>query len=783
MEINQLYKGGIKLEPIYLDLHIHTSSNPNNLNTKYDIDSLLDRINETASNARYLISLTDHNSINKQAYQALLEKTQDVLLGVELHIQNYSECKPYHCHAYFKTDILSSIDDINIILDRLYPDKEVTPNTENVPSLETIIKAFDKYEYMLLPHGGQSHSTFDVSIPKGVKFDTTLERNIYFNQFDGFTARSDNGLEDTINYFKRLGINEFVNLITCTDNYDPTCYPEAKDPKASPFIPTWMLAQPTFDGLRLSLSESSRLIYSQIKPQNWSEYIGKVELHNEKIDIDVNLVPGLNVVIGGSSSGKTLFVDSLYRKIQNDMRESVYSKYGVYDLSVYNPANCLPHYISQNFIMKVADSNNDEFNLDNIEIIKKVFPEDRDITETVDDSLAKLKSDLNKLIGYVKIIEDKENELSHIPVLTRLIVNGNIKENILGRLIPDNTQIAQMDYTITSYNQHISALDAIEQFVNNNPFVDSVTDEVKKIKGTLEKAYNVSSFETKIRGIVKHSKACLDSDMSRQGAEMQLKKQNYEALLQCVAECSNALKGFYETINSIAKYNINCASKTIESMGHHLYIQNSFSLSKEKVLEVINKYLKIENKISSFDKIVPQMLFEDKHAKKNPKVRDYKDFAAKIYSDFEKLNARKYKIIANDGRNFEELSAGWKTSVILDLILGYTGDIAPLIIDQPEDNLATNYINTGLIKAIKETKSRKQVILVSHNATIPMLGDAQNVILCLNKSNKLSIRSAAMEDYIDDKSMVDHIAEITDGGKPAIKKRVKKYNLKSFREE
>lgn len=70
---------------------------------------------------------------------------------------------------------------------------------------------------------------------------------------------------------------------------------------------------------------------------------------------------------------------------------------------------------------------------------------------------------------------------------------------------------------------------------------------------------------------------------------------------------------------------------------------------------------------------------------------------------------------------------------MLDLILGYDQDIAPIIIDQPEDNLATKYINDGLVKAIKNVKSTKQIILVSHNATIPMMGDAQQIIYCENK--------------------------------------------------
>lgn len=55
-----------------------------------------------------------------------------------------------------------------------------------------------------------------------------MERSVYYNQFDGFTARSDSGREETDKYFQRLGISGFVNLITCSDNYIPSSYPDAK---------------------------------------------------------------------------------------------------------------------------------------------------------------------------------------------------------------------------------------------------------------------------------------------------------------------------------------------------------------------------------------------------------------------------------------------------------------------------------------------------------------------------------------------------------------------------
>ena len=187
-------------------------------------------------------------------------------LGVELHVRNYEKAASYHCHILFNLDNIDSetIDKINFKLDELYPQKVVSKEDQSIPKLETIMNNFDEYEYILLPHGGQNHSTFDKSIPDGVQFDKTLERSIYYNHFDGFTARSDKSLEKTHEYFKRLGIIDFVNLVTASDNYDPKVYPDCKAGKdASEFIPTWMLSSPTFNGVRLSLSESSRLKYGK----------------------------------------------------------------------------------------------------------------------------------------------------------------------------------------------------------------------------------------------------------------------------------------------------------------------------------------------------------------------------------------------------------------------------------------------------------------------------------------------------------------------------------------
>ena len=77
------------MKPVFIDLHIHTSDNPNDLNQSYDLDLLKDKIKEIAEGSAYLISLTDHNTVNKPIYLKAVQTFEHILLGVELHVRNY----------------------------------------------------------------------------------------------------------------------------------------------------------------------------------------------------------------------------------------------------------------------------------------------------------------------------------------------------------------------------------------------------------------------------------------------------------------------------------------------------------------------------------------------------------------------------------------------------------------------------------------------------------------------------------------------------------------------
>ncbi len=765
------------MEPIYLDLHIHTSKDANNPNQDYDVAELVKNIKGYNGNSEILISFTDHNMINKSAYMKAMALNVNLILGAELHIKLHSDVKSYHCHIFFNSKITEeNIDGLNSILNKLYPEKLPNRDDESIPDIQDIINSFDGYDFMLLPHGAQAHGAFHYSLHDGEKVDNAINRSIYYNQFDGFTARSNNGLEKTQHYFQKLGICDFVNLITCSDNYNPQKYPEPNSHESGNFIPTWMFAEPSFDGLRLSLSESTRLIYQYEKPIKKSEFITSVKLLNENIDIDVSLTEGLNVVIGSSSSGKTLFVDSIVRTIAQDFEGTKYEKYGVERMKIVNPSGMHPYYISQNFISENIN-NSKERSIDKIEILKNIFPGDEIINKQITGVLNSLNLYLTDFFQCVDTIEKTKRLLNAIPHPGKLTVNGTIKKNIYLPLLPQKEETNLVIYDKVQFEEDMMSLKRIKSFLSNNPFTKNLDNELSLILQELKEAKKAYSLYKKVNQIILDSKSVYDNELQKIQGLNQDRVENSERLLENINTYIRAIKKFDELKKTISDINCTYHTNCVESMGHTLSISNNFKFDLDVMLECLNRYLKPN--FSTLKDITPDKL-SSINFKERPKVESYQDLAQKIYIYLCEKNTKSYHIKSKNNEDFHSLSPGWKTAILLDLILGYKDDTAPIIIDQPEDNLAVKYINEDLVKTIKQVKDRKQIILVSHNATIPMMADAQNIIYCKNVNGKIIIRSALLEGQIEDNKVLDIIAEQTDGGKSSIKKRVKKYNLKKY---
>ena len=550
--------------------------------------------------------------------------------------------------------------------------------------------------------------------------------------------------------------------------------------EAEDFTPTWMLADASFDGLRLSLSEESRLFYNCTPPQKWTQTFGKIKLNNEKIEINVNMMPGLNVVIGGSSSGKTLFVDSLVKGTNKNFNESKYKDFKVENIEIENPTNVTPYYISQNFIMTIIQDS--EGNLGKIPIINKVFPDDQDTLDSIRNSLKRLKELINILLDSAEKIEALKDDFSHIKEPNYLITKEIIKQNVIEKIKPNEDIKNRLSISKTKIEEYKQNLDSIKDLFNRHPIISSKDSEIDSLRNSLDALVLIANINDIVSDkIIKKLEELNNKHNERDRKAAQIKNDR-EKLLKYIHDSIKALKDFYYAKTELSKFDESFETKEIVVSGHTLSIKNSFKLTEIELINAINKYLTNENRLKGFNELTPASFEKDKFSQR-PRVNSHSDFANKIFEFIEATNKKEYQIKTNDGKDYKNLSPGWKTAVILDLILGYEENSAPIIIDQPEDNLATNYINHDLIEMIKKIKENKQVILVSHNATIPMLGDAQNLIICENYDGKLYINSAPLESEIKGKKTLDWIAELTDGGKSSIKKRIKKYNFRSYKGE
>ncbi len=124
-------------------------------------------------------------------------------------------------------------------------------------------------------------------------------------------------------------------------------------------------------------------------------------------------------------------------------------------------------------------------------------------------------------------------------------------------------------------------------------------------------------------------------------------------------------------------------------------------------------------------------------------------------------------------RTFGKLSLGQQQSILLAVLL-FSDRNCPLLIDQPEDNLDSEFIYKTIVKNLRRVKELRQVIIVTHNANIAVLGDAELIV---------PLKSTNEKTHIIDRGSIDSTATkkitcaILEGGEKAFMKRKEIYGL------
>lgn len=127
--------------------------------------------------------------------------------------------------------------------------------------------------------------------------------------------------------------------------------------------------------------------------------------------------------------------------------------------------------------------------------------------------------------------------------------------------------------------------------------------------------------------------------------------------------------------------------------------------------------------------------------------------------------------IEDSPRSVSEMSKGQRATAILPLLLRQAP--YPLVLDQPEDDLDNRFVYETLVQAITALKAERQLIFVTHNANIPVIGNAENVLVMGMETPE----RATLDDSgtVDDTR--DNIVSLLEGGERAFELRREVYGF------
>ncbi|HWG37823.1 MAG TPA: AAA family ATPase [Terriglobales bacterium] len=118
------------------------------------------------------------------------------------------------------------------------------------------------------------------------------------------------------------------------------------------------------------------------------------------------------------------------------------------------------------------------------------------------------------------------------------------------------------------------------------------------------------------------------------------------------------------------------------------------------------------------------------------------------------------------------LSTGQRATAVLLLLLLESN--APLIVDQPEDDLDNRFITEGIVPIMREEKRRRQFLFSTHNANIPVLGDAELILGLTAEQPRIQPQHMGS---IDADPVRAQVEEILEGGREAFETRRAKYHF------
>ena len=394
-------------------------------------------------------------------------------------------------------------------------------------------------------------------------------------------------------------------------------------------------------------------------------------------------------------------------------------------------------------LKKQAAYTTDQTKLDSakkkIETVKKAIKRAYDANKEVSSALADHASDYNS-----ELISDGQKILGLID--EQLVLIGTAIQQIQTYEDDFAEVIKKLATEVTALSDEFAEIkrEIKDETLDADTFVQLTADMEKakeRLKQLKEKSKTKKSIETAFR------KAA---------------RQRNDALLQLFY----AYKSETERINSTQhELRIEITFKG-DREGFKTKLKNDFrgtgiSETKYQTLsETFTDYVAlIEDWILSDGIELKKVLTSVEYSKLDAKLREQ-------YADLMAYQVQNMVEIYYHDKLLKQHSIGQRASALILFILTQdNNDI--ILIDQPEDDLDNKVIYDEVISAIAQKKSNIQFLFATHNANIPVLGDAERVLVVDYQDTRIDVSQGNIDLGDTHKQIVD----IMEGGKDAFEKR------------
>lgn len=312
-----------------------------------------------------------------------------------------------------------------------------------------------------------------------------------------------------------------------------------------------------------------------------------------------------------------------------------------------------------------------------------------------------------------------------------------------------------------------------------------IKDSLKQVEGIQDKSSSeiVSDYSSILKKVVASEPAQNKAKKSeeKKQALLQTRKNLIERYRECCDESDQKITKLLGKINS-------------KKLNGKLQLSIKYRQQKQMLLDVLKKIDGIGDKgltgIMQYEDFDVFTFVEDIQQDNNIFKSKYsltQSVADKIIANLSPRNLRDIEQLQLQDliqieldvngtfKKLENLSKGQQCTAILNILLLDNKD--PLIVDQPEDNLDNSFIANNLVETIRDNKIKRQYIFATHNANIPVFGDAE-LIMAMEEVNGCGTISDDGIGSIDSECVRQHVIQILEGGPEAFRMREEKYGIK-----